>query len=70
MKKHKILEVYLKTAETQKIIKEKYNGSFTLYLEDILDEYSNAGWDIISPNIVYNGFGGIFKAIFVFQKEE
>lgn len=69
MKKHKILEIYLQLPETQKMLKEKYNGSFTQYLEDILDEYSNDGWDILSPNIVYNGFGAIFKAIFVFQKE-
>ena len=69
MTKHKIVEIYLKHPETEKILSEKYSGKFTSYIEDRMDEYVMQGWNIIQPNLVYNGFGSIHKVILLMVKE-
>lgn len=69
MIKHKIIEIYLKHPETQKTLNEKYSGQFTIYIEDRMDEYVSQGWEIIQPNLVYNGFGSIHKVILLMVKE-
>jgi hypothetical protein len=69
MIKHKIVEIYLKHPETEKILSEKYGGQFTSYIEDRMDEYVMQGWNIIQPNLVYNGFGSIHKVILLMVKE-
>jgi hypothetical protein len=69
MIKHKIVEIYLEHSETEKILSEKYGGQFTSYIEDRMDEYVMKGWNIIQPNLVYNGFGSIHKVILLMVKE-
>ena len=69
MTKHKIVEIYHNMPDTQKIIYEKYDGKFTVYIEDRMDEYVRQGWEIIQPNLVYNGFGSIHKVILLMVKE-
>ena len=69
MLKHKIVEIYHNMPDTKKIINEKYDGKFTVYIEDRMDEYVRQGWEIIQPNLVYNGFGSIHKVILLMVKE-
>ena len=68
MTKHKIVEIYIDSPETEKDLLEHYNGKFTSYIEDRMDEYVMQGWNILRPDLVYDDYGSIRKVVLLMVK--
>lgn len=70
MFEYKIVELIHGMPDIQKAMKEKYDNNFLKYIEGVINEYVENGWNLYAPNIITNPFGSTIRAILIFQKSK
>jgi len=70
MFEYKIEELIFNMPNIQNIINDQFNGDFLKYVENFINEYVAKGWNLYSPNIITNPFGGTIRAILIFEREK